>query len=362
MELPISSIKVGPRHRKNLGDIEALARSIADVGLLHPIVITPERELIAGQRRLEAYRQLGLAEIPVTVVSLSDIVRGEYAENTFREPFLPSEAVEIAKALEPKEQESARERERAGVPSEKFSQGRALDKTAAAVGVSRPTLVKAKAVVEAAEAEPERFGNLVELMDDTGRVDRAFRELKRARRDESPPPPPPCGEYSVIYADPPWRYEFSETNSREVENQYPTMTLEDIQHLPIPAAKDCVLFLWATSPKLAEAMTVIDMWGFTYRTCGVWIKPSIGMGYYLRQRHELLLIATLGKPGVPDSSDRFDSVIEAPRSKHSEKPPIVYEMIETMYPHATRIELFCRTPRDGWAVWGRDAGTTTQGA
>jgi N6-adenosine-specific RNA methylase IME4 len=165
----------------------------------------------------------------------------------------------------------------------------------------------------------------------------------------------PVGEFSVLYADPPWRYEFSETDTRAIENQYPTLPLEDILALAVPAAEDCVLFLWATSPKLADSLEVVDAWGFTYRTCMVWVKDKIGMGYYARQRHELLLVAVRGEPGVPAEADRPDSVIASPRlARHSGKPEAAYELIERMYPDRPRCELFARNTRAGWASWGNE--------
>jgi len=134
------------------------------------------------------------------------------------------------------------------------------------------------------------------------------------------------------------------------------MSLDGICDLPAGrcCTDDAILFLWATSPKLAEAMRVIDAWGFTYRTCMVWVKDRIGMGYYARQRHELLLIATRGRAPTPAPADRPDSVIEAPRTKHSAKPPIVHDMIERMYPRVKLGELFARTKRDGWLCWGNE--------
>jgi N6-adenosine-specific RNA methylase IME4 len=166
------------------------------------------------------------------------------------------------------------------------------------------------------------------------------------------------GRFPILYVDPPWRYEHIETESRAIENQYPTMALEEICALSVGkrlATDDAVLFLWATSPKLAEAMHVLDAWAFTYRTCMVWVKDKIGMGYYARQKHELLLIATRGEPPTPMPSDRPSSVVESPRGKHSEKPAIFYELIERMYPELARVELFARRARDGWARWGNEA-------
>lgn len=165
------------------------------------------------------------------------------------------------------------------------------------------------------------------------------------------------GPFNVIYADPPWRYEYIETESRAIENQYPTMTLDEICALPVDniAADDCVLLMWATSPKLSEAMQVLEAWGFNYRTCMVWVKDKIGMGYYARQQHELLLIAARGELPTPLPENRPPSVFYGERTEHSRKPQTVYELIERMYPEYERVELFARNRRDGWQAWGNQA-------
>src|SRR5437868_9949688 len=108
--MEISAIKIGPRHRKAMGDIAGLAQNIAEIGLLHPVVIDPTRRLIAGARRLRAFEHLGSKTIPATVIDLERLVLGEYAENTFREAFTPTEKADIADAIEPDEREAAKER------------------------------------------------------------------------------------------------------------------------------------------------------------------------------------------------------------------------------------------------------------
>ena len=163
--------------------------------------------------------------------------------------------------------------------------------------------------------------------------------------------------YSVLYADPPWRYDFAVSSSREIENQYPTMETDDICALPVQSITetDAVLFLWATSPKLLESLRVMEAWGFTYKTCMVWVKDKIGMGYYARQRHEILLIGTQGHLPTPEPSNRPDSVIMAAREKHSAKPTQAYELLEAMYPGLLKVEVFSRCPRAGWSSWGNQA-------
>jgi len=161
--------------------------------------------------------------------------------------------------------------------------------------------------------------------------------------------------YPVVYADPPWRYEHSRTDNRQIENHYPTLLLTEICDLPISqlAADTAVLFLWTTSPKLAESMEVIPAWGFTYRTCIVWDKERVGMGYYARQQHELLLIAARGNLPVPEPANRPASVVRLRRdNEHSSKPLEFYDLIERMYPEYKKVELFARHKREGWVAWG----------
>lgn len=167
----------------------------------------------------------------------------------------------------------------------------------------------------------------------------------------------PDKRYPVIYADPPWRYEHAPSESRAIENQYPTMTHEEICNLPIAdlVADDAILFMWATSPKLAEAMAVLAAWGFTYRTCAIWDKEKIGMGYYFRQQHELLLLATRGSMPAPAVEARDSSVYREVRGPHSAKPEYFSDLICRMYPGVPRIELFNRGGREGWDVWGNQS-------
>jgi ParB-like chromosome segregation protein Spo0J len=154
----IDEIVLGERHRRDLGDIASLADNVAQLGLLHPIVIRPDGTLIAGERRLLAAKQLGWCEIPVNVMDLDAVVRGEYAENAFRKDFTLSEAVAIKRALEPLEKAAAKARQ--GIRTDKHagklptsSTGRAADKVAKATGMARRTLEKAEAIVDAADNE-----------------------------------------------------------------------------------------------------------------------------------------------------------------------------------------------------------------
>lgn len=166
--------------------------------------------------------------------------------------------------------------------------------------------------------------------------------------------PLPADKYDVIYCDPPWRYDFSKTQSRDIENHYPTMTLEDIKALDVPAAENSVLLMWATAPKIKEALDVIEAWGFEYKTQSIWDKGKLGMGYWFRGQHEILLIATKGKYSPPIPENRFSSVYKEDRTAHSKKPLFYYDMIKTMFPDSKRIELFSRKAIEGFDNWGNE--------
>lgn len=160
---------------------------------------------------------------------------------------------------------------------------------------------------------------------------------------------------SLVLADPPWQYNFSETDSRQIENQYPSATVDEIIEDKPETQPDCVLFLWATAPKLLEALEVMENWGFTYKTHGVWDKKKIGMGYWFRGQHELLLVGTKGQISPPDPENREGSVFEEVRQKHSVKPECVYTWIEKAFPKLKKLEMYSRNPRSGWEAWGNEA-------
>ena len=163
--------------------------------------------------------------------------------------------------------------------------------------------------------------------------------------------------YNVIYADPPWRFAaYSEDsgNDRIPGNHYPTMKTTDIVAMKVPGAKDCVLFLWATSAMLTDALAVMQAWGFDYKTHVIWNKDKIGLGYWFRAKHELLLVGVRGEIPAPSPGTQWDSVIDAPRGEHSVKPIVFAEMIEQLFPNLPKLEMFAREARPGWSSWGNE--------
>lgn len=174
-------------------------------------------------------------------------------------------------------------------------------------------------------------------------------------------------KYDLIYADPAWSYD-RKVGQGIADEQYNTMSLEEIKKLPIKdLSKDkAVLFLWVTFPMLKEGLEVIEAWGFEYKTLGFnWIKLNnngsvfFGIGHYTKSNSELCLIATKGG-GLPIKDNTISQIVMSKRQEHSKKPHEIYKKIELLYGEVSRIELFARHKRQGWDTWGNQVPKETQ--
>ena len=171
-------------------------------------------------------------------------------------------------------------------------------------------------------------------------------------------------KYQIIYADPPWTFKtYSEKGTgRSPSQHYDLMSKKEIQALSIQDISDdnCVLFLWATYPCLEEALELIKIWGFEYKTVGfTWAKKNkkadswfMGLGYWTRANAEICLLATKGKPTRIDKG--VHSLIEGRIEEHSKKPDLVRNRIVKLMGDLPRIELFARYKTEGWDVWGNE--------
>lgn len=170
--------------------------------------------------------------------------------------------------------------------------------------------------------------------------------------------------YGLIMADPPRHFRTRSAKgitAKGATGQYATMTRDDIEALPIGdlAAKDAILWLWATNPMLPDAFAVLRAWGFTFKTAGHWAKTTrhgklaFGAGYILRCAGEPFLIGTRGKPRTSRS---VRSVVMGQIREHSRKPEEAYTAAETLLPGVDRLDLFARQERAGWTAWGNETG------
>ena len=177
-------------------------------------------------------------------------------------------------------------------------------------------------------------------------------------------------KYKVIYADPPWLYDNAGTQRSRgmARSAYECMPIEEIKALPVAsiADSDCLLFLWATMPKLREALEVVETWSFKYITCAfVWIKlnPSVknalffqqkdiysGLGHWVNGNAELVLLGRKGKPNR--AMKNVKQIVIAPRGRHSEKPEEVRRRIDLLTGNVNKIELFARKQMPNWTTLG----------
>lgn len=170
--------------------------------------------------------------------------------------------------------------------------------------------------------------------------------------------------YGLIMADPPWDFAnySAKGEAKGPKHHYDTMTDAEILALPVGdlAASDCLLWLWATWPKLPLALACIKSWGFVYKTGGVWDKKRWGTGYVWRNVCEPVLIATRGEPKARGRS--VPNLFAEPRREHSRKPETAFEIAEAMVPGVNRCELFSRHARPGWDGWGNEFPEATEDA
>lgn len=158
-------------------------------------------------------------------------------------------------------------------------------------------------------------------------------------------------KYGLIYADVPWDH------LGPLGAPYPTMSDQQIGQMPVEgmAEDDAVLFFWATASTLPNALAIIKAWGFEFKTSAVWTKGESGLGPYFRTNHEVVMLATRGKPPAVTNGSQPASCFYEDRREHSRKPEKAYEMIQAMYPGLTKLEMFCRgKPREGWEGWGNE--------
>jgi ParB/RepB/Spo0J family partition protein len=368
-EVEVDRIRVEDleRLRKTLDEekLKQLAETYRTQGVIQPIEVDENLTVITGERRWRAAKLAGLKKIPCRIIkglTPDQKLERRLIENIHHEPLTELEKAEaIKKLMELKKWNTSVAATNLGMsPSYLLHLLSLLEAPYEVKRIVEEGKLDTNTAAEITYLLKDKPEEAVEVVRKVAKAERNRRELARRlvkevklkeRKVEVPE-----GEFNVIYADPPWEYDFSVDEARSIPMHYPTMKLEEIcsylKDKGVRVAEDAVLLLWATNPKLEEAFQVIKAWGFNYRTNFVWVKDKIGMGYWNRSKHELLLIATRGKPKPPDPENRFPSVIEAERGEHSEKPEIVYEIIEKMFPEARKLELFARKKRKGWEAVG----------
>lgn len=387
--------------------VKALADSMKEIGLITPILVRPDDKfgmgfrLIAGAHRLAAAKMLKWDNITAIVVDVDylDARIAEIDENLIRNELTPAERAihtaerkKLYEEMHPETKHGAIGRNHDKPQSRKVCNSEKADRfttdTAKKTGTSErkvqldaargekiddikkvvgTSLDKGEELDALAKLPPDEQADLIRRAAEGQKVSAKTQAKKNARAKKEKALADKTITVSlaaekrlfgVIYSDPPWKFDTYSENGmdRSADNHYPTMKTSDIMAMDVPAADDCVLYLWATVPMLPEGLSVLKAWGFTYKSQLVWVKDKIGTGYWARNQHEILLIGTKGNIPAPAQGTQPASVINAPLGRHSQKPAVFAEMIEALFPNTPKLELFCRSPRSGWVALGNEAG------
>ena len=270
------------------GEYAVLVADIGERGIAVPLEVNSRGEVLDGRHRLRAAGELGLESVPVRVVESEDelayILRAAINHRHLDASQRAALALELDEHTQRREEARARRlanlRRGPDVATLPHRGERTREIAARSAGVSPRTIQDAETVRlhDPVLFEQVRQGRLPAHV--------AARSVRRAQRDSTLVSPPlPDGAFELIYADPPWQLG-NPTSAYAPENHYPTMALEEIKALEVPSAEDAVLFLWAVASKLPEALEVMAAWGFEYKTDLVWVKDWIGLGTWVRHRHE----------------------------------------------------------------------------
>ena len=160
----------------------------------------------------------------------------------------------------------------------------------------------------------------------------------------------PTEIYDVIVIDPPWPYgtEYN-AQGRRAASPYPEMSLEELSNLELPAADNCILFLWTTHKFMRHSFNLIDTWGFREVAIITWVKDRIGLGEWLRSKSEFCIMCVKGKPIINLTNQT--TVINAPLREHSRKPDEFYQMVDDLC-IGKKLDYFSREKRKGWDSFG----------
>lgn len=370
MELNVSQLRPHPLNERIYGTepLDDLLESIKKHGIIEPLVVKLDGTIISGHRRWRAAQALGMTALPCRFVSYEDCLAEKEAIVEFNRQRVKTFSQKMAEAEVLKEIESERARRRMSIAAQAQKQGgetfphpdeagRTRDRVASFVGLgSGRNYSKAEKVWTAAKQGDETAKMLVEKLDKgETTINAAYNHISLALKKEQAAAAPerteaPAGVYDVIVVSPRWIHEERAAGApRRGRNPY--MTVEEIKGLKLPAAEDCVIWLWTENAFLHDAFHVLEAWGFTPKNILTWVKNRSWYVYGpFNDFTEHCILAAKGKPAASDSLTIRTKVFHASERRVNRKPDEFYQLVESLCP-GRKLVMFTKNSRSGWDVY-----------
>ena len=355
-------------------EYESLKAHIAEHGVLVPVEYDEDGNILDGHHRLRACVELGITDWPSIIrPGLTEDEKRDHvlALNLERRHLTREQRQEVVAKLRAEGWSYRRIGERLGI-----GQQTAMRDTDAPVPNGTPapatvtgadgktyTATRPAVVTTNAKDRDKALGVLQSAPDASDGTMTSMQLRQAAARQHKPEPavtpPLPAGKYRCIVMDPPWpmqKIERETVPDQGVELDYPVMSLEDIAALDVPGLADdagCHLYLWTTHKFLPDALALVAGWGFRYQCLLTWTKPSGFTPFSWMYNTEHVVFARRGN--LPLLQMGLKLGMEAPTTRHSAKPDVFYERVVAASP-GPRLEMFARGERDGFDVWGNEAG------
>jgi len=337
-----------------------LKNSISEVGLYEPIVINTEKMILDGHHRFKACKEVGVQ--PRYTVKHFDSKNDEeiyvIETNVIRRHLNQYQKTIMGQKLEPLYAKKAEENIKKGTLVPNGTRVDVGSIVSEKVGLSERTYFRAKQVLKNADEEILNKFKKGEI-----KVYSAYKNLDIKRKitelkSKIPLIPTINDLFDTIVVDPPWPYEEYEQSSFRGGVIFPTMTIDEVKNIKIPAKDDCVLWLWVTNRFMHDALHIIESWGFQQKTILTWAKEQMGVGVWLRGQTEHCILAIKGHP-VWDLKGQ-STLLNAPNRGHSVKPDEFYTLVESLCP-GYKLDYFARKPREGWVTYGTMEDTENVG-
>ena len=349
--------------KREPGDISSLKASITELGLINPLTIDEDYNLLAGGRRYQAIKKLGWQDVEVLILPVNGDQLKAYRvaidENLKRKPLTDPENRAVIATYD----ELKREKEGVSKGGQRTDltvsepetdlyhtvvevKGWSQTKTAEDLHISQQAVSEAIQAEAIIKIHPELAGKKTKQVIRVAQVEAQEEKIKQLDPLE--------GLFDVIVVDPPWQVVGDyDPDGRRATPAYPMMNFDEIAGIELPTAKDCILWLWVTNLNIHDGFHLLERWEFVYKNMLTWAKDKLGLGSWLRGQTENCLLATKGHPLF--KGEATSTLLVAPRTTHSTKPEAFYELVEKTC-IGRKLDYFSRKARDGWTCYGNNIG------